>query len=99
MLTAVPTTEPDPHGPVRPAVKPGENGGPHVGRVVGRTVSGIRVAARYSPCRPNDENSRGKVQNVCGDSFAHSAGSSYNCAAAGGIPADANGQERDSSSK
>ena len=32
MLTAVPTTEPDFHGPVRPAVKPGGNGEPHVGR-------------------------------------------------------------------
>jgi hypothetical protein len=37
---------------------------------IGRTVSGIRVAARYSPCRPNDENSRGKVQNVCRHSSA-----------------------------
>ena len=33
-------------------------------------MSGIRVAARYSPCSGNDENSREKVQNVCGDSSA-----------------------------
>ena len=36
---------------------------------MGRTVSGIRVAApSAAPCRLNDENSRRKVQNVRGDS-------------------------------
>ena len=30
--------------------------------------------ARYSPCRPNDENSRGKVQNVCIHSSAKPQG-------------------------
>ena len=42
----------------------GYQGGKTHARRRGRGLA-RRLAARYSPCRPNDENPRGKVQNVC----------------------------------
>jgi hypothetical protein len=41
---------------------------------MGRTVSGIKVAAVSSPLRLNDENSRRKVQNVRADSCERGQG-------------------------
>jgi hypothetical protein len=45
-----------------------ETSGPQVARVEGRAVSDKSRGPLAAPCHPNDENSRGKVQNVRGDS-------------------------------
>ena len=54
-------------GPVRPAAKPEPATAPRTSRWA-EPCPGSRSRPIASPCRLNDENSRLKVQNVCGDS-------------------------------
>ena len=71
MPTAVLVTGPT--GPSRASAAGGEAGRAEdrtSRESIGKTVFGIRLAARYGSCRLIDENSRGKVQNVCRNSSA-----------------------------
>ena len=63
--TAVPTT-----GTPRVRAPGRETGEPTSHELLGRTASGIKVAAVSRPLRLNNENSRRKVQNVPADSSA-----------------------------